>query len=176
MAFIVQDPDNPTSDANAYVSVADFKSYHDDRGQSYGTATDEEIEQAIVRATDYMDGRWTFAGTRWDSDQSTECPRAGVIDPNVSEDWYIAGIPVEIIEACSEYALIALNAALSSAPTRDESGARVTYRRTRVEGAVEKEVRFDAAAIFRDPVYPVADAKMRKSGLVSTPRHRLRRA
>lgn len=174
MAFVVQDPDTPTSDANAYISVADFQSYHDDRGQSYGTATDEEIEQAIVRATDYMDVRWTFEGVRYDADQSTECPRAGVIDPKLG--WYIEGIPSEIIEACAEYALTALNAVLNDAPTRDSSGARVTHLRTRIEGAVEREVHFDSTAIFREPIYPIPDAKMRKSNLLARPGHHIRRA
>lgn len=56
--FIVQGPRGDVAEANAYISVARFKQHHDDRGNTYGAASDPNIQLAIVKATDYVDQRW----------------------------------------------------------------------------------------------------------------------
>lgn len=63
MALVVQD-DLGSLDANGYITVAFFKSYHDARGNSYSGKTDQQIEYAIIKATDYVDTRFAFRGTK----------------------------------------------------------------------------------------------------------------
>jgi len=172
MAFVVQDPDNPASDATAYISVAFFKDYHDTRGNAY-TATDTEIQQAIVRATDYMDSRWTFAGSREDSDQSTECPRSGVYDPNTG--WELDGYPTELEEACAEYTLPALSGSLYPASNVDGSGRQVKRTRRKAD-VIERETEYVSPSKTPWKAYPAADGKMKKTKLLESPRRTLGRA
>lgn len=174
MAFVVQDPDAPASDANAYITVQEFKDYHTDRGNVY-TASDTEIEQAIVRATDYMDTRWTFAGTREDADQSTECPRSGVYDQTTG--WEVYGYPDELKEACAEYALTALGSSLyPSAPNVDTSGKNVKRYRRKAD-VVEREVEFFAAGSKISWLkHPLADGKMKATKLLMSQRRTLGRS
>lgn len=171
MSFIVQDPDAPKTDANAYIAVQTFKDYHTERGSAY-SAEDTEIEQAIVRATDFMDSRWTFGGDREDSEQSTECPRSGVYDPKTSweEDHY----PAELEEACAEYSLAALTGSLYPSPNVDTTGLRV--KSTRKKAAVlEKETEYFNASSVAHKAFPVADGKMKKTRLLASTRRTLGR-
>ncbi len=177
MAFVfeVQDSDVPTATANAYVSVADFKDYCDGRGYDYTTPayTDAQIQEAIVRATDFMDGRWTYAGYRYDDEQSTECPRRDVW--NASGTLYLDFLPAALIQACSEYAKIDLIDGLSLSPNSvdNTTPGQLTYLRTRVEGAVEKEQHFHASKGYgasSNPSWPVADKYMRQTGLLTSTR------
>lgn len=50
--------------ANAYISIAEFKTYHNSRGNSFGSATDTSIKQAIVKSTDYIDQKYRFSGVK----------------------------------------------------------------------------------------------------------------
>ena len=172
MAFIVQTPDSPLSTATAYIAVQTFKDYHDERGNTY-TATDTEIEQAIVRATDYIDSRWTFAGYRQDSDQSTECPRSGVYDPVTS--YLLDGYPDELEEACAEYALSSLTATLYPVSNIDGSGQNVKKYRRRAD-VVEREVEFFSAGGTSWLKYPLADGKMKRTRLLTSQRRTLERS
>lgn len=173
MAFIVQDPDAPASDANAYIAVADFKAYHDDRGNAY-TATDTEIEQAIVRATDYQDSRWTFAGAREDVDQSTECPRSGVYDPHTG--FEVNHYPPELEEAAAEYALVALSGSLYASPNIDSTGLKVKITKKKVAVLETETEYFQGGSNSNAWVgYPVADGKMKKTRLLTSMRRTLGR-
>lgn len=176
MAFVVQDPDAPKSDANGYITVAEFKSYHDDRGNGY-TATDTEIEQAIVRATDYIDARWTFAGNREDADQSTECPRSGVYD---HRGHSLDGYPDELKEACAEYAYVVAETTTSlyPSPNVDTTGRSVKSVRKKAD-VLEKETEyFGSAGAGGKAVwtaFPMADGKMRRTRLLAPTRRTLGR-
>jgi predicted amidohydrolase YtcJ len=66
----------------------------------------EEKEQAIVRATDYIDQRFgrKFVGQKTHGDQALEWPRASAYD---RDDHVLSDIPVLLQRACAEYALIA---------------------------------------------------------------------
>ena len=175
MAFVVQDPDAPKSDANAYIDVAEFKAYHDDRGNTY-TASDTEIQYAIVRATDYIDSRWTFAGYRDDLDQSTECPRSGVYSQR--NGLLLDGYPEELKEACAEYALATISGTslYSTQANVDPSGKSVKKYRRKAD-VVEKEVEFFAAGSSNSWLsYPLADGKMKMTQLLISQRHTLGRS
>lgn len=171
MAFIVQDPDSPLSDANAYITVQEFKDYHDDRGNSY-SATDPDIQLAIVRATDYIDTRWTFAGSREDDDQSTECPRSGVYDGN--NGYEINGYPDELKEACAEYALTALSGTLYASPNIDNTGKSIKSTRKKAD-VLEKETEYFRSGKTAWTTYPLADGKMKRTRLLQTTRRTLGR-
>lgn len=174
MAFVVQDPDEPLTTANAYISVAVFKDYHDDRAGDYSSSSDTEIEEAIVRATDYIDSRWTFAGARVDADQSTECPRSGVKDPN--SGLYLNEYPPELEQACAEYAMSALAGSLYPSPNIDATGRNVKSLRTKVD-VIEKETEYFQAggSGSATKAWPLADGKMKKTRLLISQRRTLGR-
>ena len=74
MAFVVE-TGTGAADANSFASVADFKSYSDDRGYDYSSYTDGQIEIELVKATDYVDG-YKFIGAKYTSAQSLQWPRS----------------------------------------------------------------------------------------------------
>lgn len=173
MSFTVQTPDAPLSTANAYIAVQFFKDYHDERGNAY-TAVDTDIEKAIVRATDYMDSRWTFAGSRQDADQSTECPRSGVYDPTTS--WLLNGYPAELEEACAEYTMSALASSLYPSPNVDTTGLQVKMTKKKAD-VLEKETEYfqSGSSSSAKRAWPVADGKMKKTRLLASTRRTLGR-
>lgn len=93
--------------ANSYASVAVADAYHLLRGNSTWTEADALKEAALIRATQWIDGRYgnRWPGTRWKLRlQALDWPRidawdrdGGLIDAST--------IPVEIINATAEAAL-----------------------------------------------------------------------
>ena len=94
MAFTVQ-TDPPTTGANAYVTTTEFRDYHRDRGNTV-TGGSSAMQQAIIKATDYLDYRFRFVGERQLVGQTTEWPRIGARDVDREN---VAGIPTEVKEA-----------------------------------------------------------------------------
>lgn len=163
MPFAVQTDSGLTANANSYVTVAEFKAHHDDRGQSYGTATDPTIQQALVKATTYLDSRFRFVGDRLNGrSQTTQWPRSSAYD---ADKDLVNGIPPEVKQACCEYALRALSTPLNPDPVRDDSGALVTMRKE-VVGPLEATVQFQGTAQPQLPRYPAADLLLTQAGLV----------
>jgi hypothetical protein len=174
MAFVVQDPDSPKSDANGYITAQEFKDYHAERGNAY-TANDTEIQQAIVRATDFVDSRWTFAGYRQDADQSTECPRSGVYDPTTS--YLLDGYPDELKEACAEYAMASINGEALYPSSNVDATGRAVKKAMKKADVVEKETEyFSGSSGSAWKTFPVADGKMVKTRLLQSRRRTLGRA
>ena len=152
MAFTVQQ-DTPVAGANSYVAVADFKAYHADRGNTY-TAEDTAIEQALVKATDYLDTRFRFIGYRSDKTQTTEWPRENAWDDRGDA---VDGVPQAVKDATSEYALRALTADLLADPDRDASGRDVASKSEAV-GPLKESVEYaHGGQVFSLPDYPSAD-------------------
>lgn len=164
MALVVQNDQGTVTGANAYVTVAFFKSYHDDRGNSYGSATDAAIGNAIIKATDYLDTRFRFRGSRMFStdSQTTEWPRFNARDDS---GYCVDGIPPAVKKACSEYALRALTKALNPDPTFDDSGQAVK-RISKTAGPVSKDVEYANPGVLSLPKYPVADRMLAAAGLL----------
>jgi len=107
MPIIVEDGTMVT-DANAYITLAFFKSWHSARGFDVSELEDGLIEASIVKATDYVDKRFgiRFVGTKKDKYQSLQWPR--------SDAWDLLGdyidsdrVPDALKRAVVEYALIA---------------------------------------------------------------------
>ena len=105
MAFTPEDGTGVVG-ANSYVTEAFSLTYHADRGNTAwaALATSALREQALVRATDYIDKRFgrRFIGWRQSSDQGLEWPRIDAFD---ADEFLINGVPTQIQKAISEYAL-----------------------------------------------------------------------
>lgn len=164
MALILQTDDGNVAGANAYIDVATFAAYHADRGNAIpGTPTNEQLEQAIIRATDYLDQRFKFVGRVINGRrQTTMWPRMDAWDCDRN---LVTGIPLEVKEATAEYALRALTAVLNPDPERDASGAKVQSKSQQV-GPIAQSFTFVSGAAFSMPTYPAADARLRRAGLI----------
>lgn len=107
MAFTVESGSGDAG-SNAYISVADVDTHHADRGTTDWTNfTTPEKEQAIVRASDYIDKRFgrRFVGLRNSKAQGLEWPRTDAFD---QDGFLLSGvddIPRQLLKACAEYAL-----------------------------------------------------------------------
>lgn len=162
MAFLVQDDTGLVAGANGYISVAWFKSYHQDRGTTI-TALDPAIEAAIIKATDYVDQRFRFAGRRSNGrDQSTEWPRFGAED---RDGYVIDGIPTELKEAVAEYAFRALTMELNPDNETSATGAAILSKSETV-GPVSESITYSNPGHTPLPSYPAADSKLRTAGLL----------
>jgi hypothetical protein len=163
MALVLQNDMGSVPNANAYIDVAFFKAYHDDRGNDYGTPTDDVLAQKIIIGTDYVDTRFRYIGSRLiGRQQATEWPRQSAYD---LDRYAVIGIPMEVKEATAEYALRALKGDINPDPIRDESGATIQSKSEQV-GPIQESVTYVGGATVTMPKYPAADQKLRKAGLV----------
>lgn len=62
--LVVQNDDGDVANANSYITLTFFQSYHTNRGNDYSDSTSDEQKAAIIRATDYLDTRFDFRGVR----------------------------------------------------------------------------------------------------------------
>lgn len=173
-AFNVQTADGDVADANAYVALADFKQYHDDRGNDYSGSTDPEIKTAIVRATDFVDTRYSYIGVRRNGeDQTTEWPKADeedgdILTNNFGDELDITtDLPTAVVKATCEYAFRALTAVLyqdSPAP----SGGREVIEDSKKLDVLEIKKRYAPGSLGVEimPAFPQADRMLRRAGLV----------
>lgn len=90
MALIVENGTRVPG-ANSYVSLADFKSWADARGITYGS--DATVEQQILRAMDYIEGL-NFVGFKETETQSLQWPRVNVVIDGFGLD--ASTIPAEL--------------------------------------------------------------------------------
>lgn len=108
MALIVENGTG-LADADAYVSVAEFKDYCDKRGLDYAGKADPEIEQKIRLGTDYVDTISRYKGNRKRAEQSLQFPRQNLYDWGGTE---VIGLPLKVKQAASELAFRALSGEL----------------------------------------------------------------
>jgi hypothetical protein len=140
MALIVQDGTGAVADANGYISVAYFKSYHADRGNDKATEyNDDEIAAAIIRASDYIDGRWT-------------------LNTSLLYGLTPSAIPTRFKNAVAEYALRSAilhedESSLSPDVTRD----MLIESSTKKIGPIEKTVKYASSSFRSISAYPAAD-------------------
>lgn len=151
MAFTVETGSGLTG-ANAYLSVASFKTHHTDRGRSYAAYTDPVIQGAIVKATDYIDklfGR-KFRGWKQSGNQGLAWPRVSAFD---NSGYALEGVPAQVAKATAEYAFVALSLGSELAPPEDTGEV---IEATEKVGPIETTYKY--AEIGRDtPAYPEAD-------------------
>ncbi len=112
MSLIVEDGSG-LSNAESFTSVADASAYHAARGNTtWATITTTEMEQALRRATDYMQqayrSRW--AGYRFTITQALDWPRSSVPIPDAINSFLAYSmlatnvVPTEVKNACAEMA------------------------------------------------------------------------
>ena len=154
MAFTVEDGTG-VEGANAYITIAWADAYHADRGNAAWSGADTVKQQAIVRATDYIETRWAgrFKGVQEHLDplQPLQWPRLNVRDIN---GLPVLGIPVNLMRATAEYALRALTAQLL--PDPDLAQGAIIAERKKI-GPIETETRRAEVATPILQRYPTAD-------------------
>lgn len=112
MPFIPQTSGGAVAGANAYITVAQFSAYHADRGNDVSAYSPTQVEQAIVRSTDYIDATFEFQGLRSFDGQTLEWPRTGVYRRPELDLVDDQGVPDFVVKATAELALAALAADL----------------------------------------------------------------
>ena len=156
MSLIVEDWSG-VEDANGYITVAYFKAYHDARGNDYSAFTDpDDIEVAIVKATDYME---ILYADLWKGAVSTDAttlqlPRSFLYDRKgtLVEDW-----PSDIQKACAEYAVRALSAELMPDPVALSDSNNLVRKTTEKVGPIEESIEYSVGSQRNVRSYPEAD-------------------
>lgn len=104
---IVTEDGTGRADAETFISVADASAYHADRGNAAwaALASDALREQALRRATDYMEQVYglKWKGGRTTDTQALSWPRYDVCANGFDVDSDV--VPVALQRACAEMAL-----------------------------------------------------------------------
>lgn len=119
MTLIVEDGTG-LNNAESYISVDFFKTYHKDRGTVFDLSTGE-IEAKLRLATEFIDLRWgrAFPGNPLNEDQALCIPT----------DYFDPPIPVALKRACAEIAKFSTEGDLFI----NQSNASAGIRKTREE-------------------------------------------
>lgn len=103
MAITVEDG-TIVANANAYCDVAYVTAYASARGLDFaGGSADQEA--AIIKATDYIDARYTFNGARVSAAQELAWPRTGAWDRSEGIEIGSTVIPSALKRAVAELAV-----------------------------------------------------------------------
>lgn len=122
MAIVVEDGTGK-ADAEAYCTVDFATTYHAAMGNAAWTALSNDAkEQALRKATRYMDARYRFSGSKQTAEQALAWPRIGAMNQGWLVDEGIVPLPVQ--RACAELALQSTTTDL--APTGAPDGAVVS--------------------------------------------------
>lgn len=169
MPLIVEDGSG-LANAESYVSVSDCAAYAAARGLTFPASPEATAEQALRRATTWLDGRYRsrFPGSRTNGrGQALEWPRSGAYDAE-SNEIASSEVPVEIVNATIEAAVREMAAPGSLSP--DVIPGKVK-KRVRVEGAVEVEYAVGSGSAYEQrPVVAVIDGILASLlGVASSP-------
>ncbi|PSL23472.1 DnaT-like ssDNA-binding protein [Dyadobacter jiangsuensis] len=93
--------------ANSLVDLDFANSYHSDRNNTGWTGTDAVKQAALIRATDYLQEKYSWKGCLVEADQPLNWPRSGI--QNVANNI----IPNAVKQAVCVLALEALTATLN---------------------------------------------------------------
>lgn len=154
MAFVVETGAG-VANANAYCSLAFADAYFADRNETAWTGSDNEKQYAIVRATDYVDLRFSsaFIGESVSELQALSWPRKNT-------KLYDKAVPVKLQRAVAEYALRALTAKLAPDPVISDTGFSVVTTKE-VVGPIEQSYEIAGGNFKSQPnlirPYPTAD-------------------
>lgn len=106
MALIKEDG-SIVAGANSYADAADADAFQTDRGRDAWLGSDASVKDAaLVRATDYIDGRWElqFSGDPVGDDQELAWPRVRVRYPATGNPFPSDEVPDDIVTATILYA------------------------------------------------------------------------
>lgn len=169
MTLIVQDDTGTVVNANGYISRAYFLSYHSDIGTKITVDdeivlvaeagfSNEQIDAAIVDASNYIDILNTYKGDKLADGQTTEFPRECLYDVKGN---LVEGIFLKLKKATAEYALFSIQNVLRFVPTVDASGQQITAKREKV-GPIEEETQYAAGGYTYFRSFPMADSYLRE--------------
>ena len=156
MTLLLEDGTGVT-DANSYVNRTYADAYFAERGIATWTGTTTAKDEALIKASDYIDQRWgrRFAGTKQFDRTVNQLtfPRLGLYD---RDGRYVEGVPDLLKRATCEYALRALTSTLMPDPSTQSN---ISSLRQKV-GPIEEETvyRSSAAGSATSPDYPMADS------------------
>lgn len=144
------------ADANSYASLAEANAYHTARGNAAWTGADAAKEAALIRATQWLDGRYgdQWPGIRWKlRAQALDWPRVEATDRDGTEIDYDS-IPSEVVSATCEAALIELASPGALSPLVTPGTAKVL---TEVKGIRWTPLRASAGASDMTPTLTAVD-------------------
>lgn len=155
MSLTVEDGSG-LSNAESFVSVADATAYHELRGNAAwaALASDTVREQALRRATDYMEAayRLKWAGSRVSVDQALSWPRYEVPMHDAGSYYDSDAIPVAVANACAELALRAATAELAPDVGRVKKRVKVDVIETEYADG-PAHTRFRAVDLMLEPFF-----------------------
>lgn len=172
MALIKEDG-TIVAGANSYADEADADAFQTDRGrQAWLDATTEVKEAALIRATDYIEGRWAllFAGSPLGDVQTLSWPRRDVYYVRTGNPFPQDEVPGDIVDATIQYANqiigpegddLATMTELSITPELDNTGQAITRKREKVD-VLEEETEYSGAhgsgSVALRTIRPIPDA------------------
>lgn len=156
MALIVENGSG-LPDAEAFISVADADTYFTNRGVTAWAGSATVKEQALRKATDYMQGRYghRWKGSRKFSTQALAWPRVGVLD---ADDFSVSDsiVPTPVKNACAELAMRSLTTTLLP----DDSSPGIKSEAVSIPGPISKSVQY-AGSKTKTPYFPAVDDMLR---------------
>jgi hypothetical protein len=166
MAFVAEDGTG-LANANSYATVAYADAYFTDRGITAWTGLNAVKEGALIRATDYIEGRFSFKWEPFSEDQALHFPVQDCDDEDTA-----AEMPDKLLKATCEYALRALTGQLAPDPEVDDRGYRVVSKTEKVGPLEESTTYAEGGVLQRFRPYPAADILLR--GLVNNSKRVIR--
>lgn len=158
MALVVEDGTGLAT-AESFISVADTDTRHTNLGNTAWTGTTAAKEQALRRATEYMQqvyrSRWK--GNRHTTTQALSWPRNSV----VVDDFVVIEsnvVPVEVKNACADLALKSLSETLAPDLTRAVVREKVGPIETEFDRGSPQAKRYRAIDLMLAPLLKGAGA------------------
>ena len=154
MALIVEDGTG-LSNAQSYISVADFQAYWTARGMDYTGEDDETIEIWLILATKYADANYNWDGMIATTDQSLNIPRVNWYDKQGRDLNYM--VPSFIKYGVCELAAIRQadnfeTTATTGVKSESYGPVSITYSG---DGGSSKVIYTTAMSYFRNGLAPV---------------------
>lgn len=157
--------------AEAYRTIADHKTYCDNRGISYAAYTDTQLEQHARKAVAYMTQAWgqRWAGYRVDNTQALDWPRSYVAKPAaavpstyVSYPAYYLNteIPAVVGDAQSELMIRVASAALAPDLERGIKREKVGPLETEYDTNSAQSPRYPSVEMMLRPVLKAGGSSM----------------
>jgi len=173
MALIKEDG-TIVANANSFADGTDATAYMTNLGrQAWLDATTEVQDAGMVRATAYIESRWTlkFAGNQVGDVQTLSWPRDNAIYPRTGNAFPNNAVPLDIVNAVVLYAAqiigpegddLALMTSLEITPELDATGRTVKSKREKVDVLEEETVYSDGSSLRTIQPIPEADRLIRR--------------
>lgn len=162
MALIVETGTGSVT-GESFCSVSDALAYHAARGNAtWATITTEQQEQALRRATDYMEAVYSqrWAGIRTTSTQALSWPRYNVIVNGYFTSS--SAVPKLVIAACAELALRAAAGELLSDSTQQKTRTKVDVIEVEYDKYSPASTQYLAITAMLQPYFDLASGLERK--------------